>query len=161
MKQCRTPQRRRAKQCRRDALQSAARLPSLARYGVRAVDTGNNSQGLVAQPRTPHLHCAARAALQAANCQCKFSLGGSKGGVSLFKKEIPLPCSCSAGGAASPPPLPRGEQTKRKPSQASFSQVWSLHRDRLRKIARFVNITPALERNIVREQLQRHHTERR
>ena len=32
----------------------------------------------------------------------EFSLGGSKGGVSLFEKEIPLPCLCSAGGAALP-----------------------------------------------------------
>ena len=32
----------------------------------------------------------------------EFSLGGSKGGVSLFEKEIPLPCPCSAGGAALP-----------------------------------------------------------
>ena len=32
----------------------------------------------------------------------QFSLGGSKGGVSLFQKEIPLPCPCSAGGAAIP-----------------------------------------------------------
>ena len=32
----------------------------------------------------------------------QFSLGGSKGGVSLFQKEIPLPCLCSAGGAALP-----------------------------------------------------------
>ena len=32
----------------------------------------------------------------------EFSLGGSKGGISLFEKEIPLPCPCSAGGAALP-----------------------------------------------------------
>ena len=35
--------------------------------------------------------CAARAALQATSPQCEFSLGGCKGGVSLFQKEIPLP----------------------------------------------------------------------
>ena len=35
--------------------------------------------------------CAARAALQATSPQCEFSLGGCKGGVSLFEKEIPLP----------------------------------------------------------------------
>ena len=34
--------------------------------------------------------CAARAALQAANCQCKISLGGLKGGYSLLKESIPL-----------------------------------------------------------------------
>ena len=33
----------------------------------------------------------------------EFSLGGSKGGVSLFKKEIPLPCfACSTKSAAIP-----------------------------------------------------------
>ena len=35
--------------------------------------------------------CAARVALQATSPQCEFSLGGCKGGVSLFEKEIPLP----------------------------------------------------------------------
>ena len=33
----------------------------------------------------------------------EFSLGGSKGGISLFEKEISLPCPCSAIGAALPP----------------------------------------------------------
>ena len=37
------------------------------------------------------LDCAACAALQATSPQCVFSLGGCKGGVSLFEKEIPLP----------------------------------------------------------------------
>ena len=37
----------------------------------------------------------------------QFSLGGSKGGVSLFQKEISLPCPCSAGGAALCMPLLR------------------------------------------------------
>ena len=37
------------------------------------------------------VQCAARAALQATSPQCEFSLGGCKGGVSLFQKEIPLP----------------------------------------------------------------------
>ena len=32
----------------------------------------------------------------------QFSLGGSKGGISLFEKEISLPCPCSAIGAAIP-----------------------------------------------------------
>ena len=34
---------------------------------------------------------ASAAALRAARLQCEFSLGGCKGGVSLFEKEIPLP----------------------------------------------------------------------
>ncbi|HCR51278.1 MAG TPA: hypothetical protein DIV60_06445, partial [Oscillibacter sp.] len=33
--------------------------------------------------------------------------------------------------------------------------------DRFRKIARLINITPALERDIIRQQLQRHNAERR
>ena len=90
-----SPERRRAKQCRRCAPQSAARLPSHARYGVRAVDRCIETQGFMAKPCTPHLHCAARAALQAANPQCRgrggrpspFS-GGYKGGI-LFGKRIP------------------------------------------------------------------------
>ncbi len=32
----------------------------------------------------------------------QFSLGGSKGGISLFEKEISLPCPCSAISAAIP-----------------------------------------------------------
>ena len=104
---------------------------------------------LMAKPCTPHLHCAARAALQAANCQCKFSLGGSKGGISLFRKEISLPCPYSASRRCPPPAPLRGEQTKRKPSRTSFSQVCSLYSNRLRKISGLINIAPALERDIV------------
>ena len=98
-----SPERRRAQQCRRDAPQSAAEEASLARYGVRAVDRWIETQWLVAQPRTPHLHCAARAALQAANPQCKFSLGGSKGGISLFEKRYPSLVRAAPAGAAFPP----------------------------------------------------------
>ena len=79
----------------------------------------------VAQPRTPHLHCAARAVLQAANLQCRGSRGmpspfsgGSKGGI-LFEKRIP-PLNwqwrsaphyqCSATRCTLPPiPLMEGE----------------------------------------------------
>ena len=77
--------------------QSAARLPSLARYGVRAVESGNEAQGLVAKPRTPHLHCAARAALQDRDCQCRGSRGpplafswGSKGAILSRERMAPL-----------------------------------------------------------------------
>ena len=41
----------------------------------------------MAKPCTPHLHCAARAALQAKGRQCKPFSGGSKGGI-LFGKRI-------------------------------------------------------------------------
>ena len=52
---------------------------------------------LVAKPRTPHLHCAARAALQAANCQCRGSRGtplvllwGIQRGYSLREENTPF-----------------------------------------------------------------------
>ena len=73
-------------------------FPSHARHGVRAVDTGNDLQGFMAKPCTPHLHSAGCAALRAKNCQCagsrgkapRLSLGGFKGGYSLRKESIPL-----------------------------------------------------------------------
>ena len=65
---------------------------------------------LVAQPRTPHLHCAARAVLQDRDCQCWGSRGtplaflwGIKRGYSLRKENTPF-VSCSASGAAFPAP---------------------------------------------------------
>ena len=52
---------------------------------------------LVAKPRTPHLHCAARAVLQAANCQCRGSRGtplvllwGIQRGYSLREENTPF-----------------------------------------------------------------------
>ena len=52
---------------------------------------------LVAKPRTPHLHCAARAVLQSANCQCRGSRGpplafswGSKGDILSRERISPL-----------------------------------------------------------------------
>ncbi len=53
---------------------------------------------LMAKPCTPHLHCAARAVIQAANCQCwgsrgvplVLSLGGVRGIFSFEKENIPL-----------------------------------------------------------------------
>ena len=41
--------------------------------------------------RAQEVQSASIAALRAARLQCEFSLGGCKGGVSLFEKEIPLP----------------------------------------------------------------------
>ena len=77
--------------------QSAAEPPSLARYGVRAVDRWIETQGPVAKPRTPHLHCAARAALQAQSPQCRGSRGtplaflwGFQRGYSLRKENTPF-----------------------------------------------------------------------
>ena len=61
--------------------------------------SATNSRRFVAKPRTPHLHCAARAALQDQGWQCNLSLGGSRGIFSFEKENIPLD-SCSATGAA-------------------------------------------------------------
>ena len=76
--------------------QSAAEKTSLAPHDSKArLLSGRDSQGFMAKPCTPHLHCAARAAIQAANCQCWGSrgppspfYGGFKGGI-LFPKRIP------------------------------------------------------------------------
>ena len=76
--------------------QSAAEQTSLAPHDNKArLLSGRDSQGFMAKPCTPHLHCAARAVIQAINCQCRgrgelpspFS-GGFKGGI-LFGKRIP------------------------------------------------------------------------
>ena len=72
--------------------QSAARLPSLAPHDSKArLKVVTTRRRFMAKPCTPHLHCAARAVIQASDCQCRGSrgtplvlpLGGSKGGYSL------------------------------------------------------------------------------
>ena len=56
--------------------QSAANLTSLAPHDSKArLQIGHELQGFMAKPCTPHLHCAARAAIQATNCQCRGSRG--------------------------------------------------------------------------------------
>ena len=90
--------------------QSAAEGASLARYGVRAVDRGIETQGLMAKPCTPHLHCAARATLRAKSLQCKPFSGGSKGGVLFCEREYPL-CPVQRQRRCN---LPRPWQGKRK-----------------------------------------------
>jgi len=56
--------------------QSAAKQTSLAPHDSKArLQNGHDSQGFMAKPCTPHLHCAAHAVLQAANCQCAGSRG--------------------------------------------------------------------------------------
>ena len=100
------------------APQSAARLPSLARYGVRAVESGNDSQGLVAKPRTPHFHCAACAVLRATSSQCRGARGtplaflwGFKRGYYLLRKRIPPLPRAAPSALPSPRPL-KGENQK-------------------------------------------------
>ena len=80
--------------------QSAARLPSLARYGVRAVDTGNDPQGLVAKPRTPHLSPQAAQLFEPKTANVRgrggsplVFLSGDLKGDTLFEKRVsPLVC---------------------------------------------------------------------
>ena len=104
---------RRAQQCR-PRRQSAALLPSHAPHDSKArLISATNSRRFVAKPRTPHLHCAARAALQDQGWQCNLSLGGSRGIFSFEKENIPLD-SCSATGAAIPTAL-CAESKKRGP----------------------------------------------
>ena len=90
--------------------QSAARLPSLAPHGVRRGCWMNRLAGTRGEARTLHLHCAARAVIQAANCQCWGSRGtplafswGSKG-IFSHAREYP-PYFIAAPSAL--PPLPR------------------------------------------------------
>ena len=64
--------------------QSAAVLPSLARYGVRAVERGNEDAVAQGEAMYTAPDSASIVALRATDRQCKFSLGGSKGGISLF-----------------------------------------------------------------------------
>ena len=70
--------------------QSAANLTSLAPHDSKArLQIGHELQGFMAKPCTPHLHCAARAVLQAANCQCKrLSFGRSHRPFSFHGKKM-------------------------------------------------------------------------
>ena len=79
--------------------QSAAGLPSLAPHDSKArLISVTTCRRFMAKPCTPHLHCAARAVIQAANCQCwgsrgaplVLSLGGIRGIFSFEKENIPL-----------------------------------------------------------------------
>ena len=104
--------------------QSAAEKTSLAPHNSKArLLSDHESQGFMAKPCTPHLHCAARAAIQATNCQCRGSRGlsprpfswGCKGGYSLSEKENipPLPRPHTVWGQkqrcrAAPPLRPTG-----------------------------------------------------
>ena len=56
--------------------QSAAKQSSLAPHDSKArLQNGYESQGFMAKPCTPHQHCAARAVIQAPDCQCWGSRG--------------------------------------------------------------------------------------
>ena len=103
--------RRRAEQCRRDAPQSAARLPSHARYGVRAVESGNDSQNSRGEATYtgPTLRSVCSPSSQKPAMQA--FLWGFQRGYSLLRKRIPpLP---RATPSALPSPAPsKGENQK-------------------------------------------------
>ena len=89
--------RRRAQQCRRpQAVRRQTTVTRAPRSRARLIPVTTRRR-LVAKPRTPHLHCAARAALQAANCQCRGSRGtplvllwGIQRGYSLREENTPF-----------------------------------------------------------------------
>ena len=79
--------------------QSAAEKTSLAPHDSKArLLSGRDSQGFMAKPCTPHLHCAARAVLRATNCQCAGSrgkapcvlLGDQKGAILSRERMAPF-----------------------------------------------------------------------
>ena len=105
---------RRAQRCRART-QSAAVLPSLAPHDSKArLRVVTTRRRFMAKPCTPHLHCAACAALQDQGWQCNLSLGGSRGIFSFEKENIPLD-SCSAVGAAILPLAWNAKHKKRGP----------------------------------------------
>ena len=94
--------------------QSAAILPSLAPHDSKArLQNGYELQGFMAKPCTPHQHCAARAVIQAPDCQCRGSRGGAprpslgdlKGAFSS-RREYPL-CPASPRQVGTPIQRPR------------------------------------------------------
>ena len=103
--------------------QSAAEQTSLAPHDSKArLLSGRDSQGFMAKPCTPHLHCAARAALQAANCQCRGARGpplaflwGIQRGYSLRKENTPFGVAARA-----PLSLPRLRGKRCSPFGLSF-----------------------------------------
>ena len=101
--------------------QSAAEVASLAPHDSKArLLSGHDSQGFMAKPCTPHLHCAARAVIQAPDCQCRGSRGtpprpfswGCKGDILFLRKRIspfalcrvPTRCGDRSSAAALHPP---------------------------------------------------------
>ena len=87
--------------------QTSVTRASRSKARLRVVTTRRR---FMAKPCTPHLHCAARAVIQAVNCQCwgsrgsplAFSWGFQRGRFS-FEREPPPFAPSSAIGAATPP----------------------------------------------------------
>jgi len=110
--------------------QSAAKQTSLAPHDSKArLQNGHEMQGFMAKPCTPHPHCAARAVIQAKNCQCAGSRGkpplpfsgGSKGGV-LFGKRTP-PLTGSSAYALHSPSAQCAEKTIPPARQPPFTPL--------------------------------------
>ena len=93
--------------------QSAAEQTSLAPHDSKArLQDVTTRRRFMAKPCTPHLHCAARAALQAANPQCWGSRGtplafllGFQRGDSLWKENPPFDCALPCQWETTPRPL--------------------------------------------------------
>ena len=81
--------------------QSAARQTSLAPHDSKArLRLVSIRRRFMAKPCTPHLHCAARAVIQATNCQCRGARGtplafswGFKGAILSRERMVPFPAS--------------------------------------------------------------------
>ena len=81
--------------------QSAARQTSLAPHDSKArLRLVSIRRRFMAKPCTPHLHCAARAVIQATNCQCRGSRGtplafswGFKGAILSRERMAPFAVS--------------------------------------------------------------------
>ena len=81
--------------------QSAAKQTSLAPHDSKArLRVVTTRRRFMAKPCTPHLHCAARAVIQAANCQCRGSRGpplafswGFKGAILSRERMAPFAAS--------------------------------------------------------------------
>ena len=106
--------------------QSAAEQTSLAPHDSKArLISATTRRRFMAKPCTPHPHCAARAVIQAINCQCAGSRGkaprpfswGIKRGIFSFREReyppLPLPRPHTLWGQkqrcrAAPPLRPTG-----------------------------------------------------
>ena len=95
--------------------QSAAEVTSLAPHDSKArLISVTTCRRFMAKPCTPHPHCAARAVIRAANCQCAGSRGpsprpfswGCKGDILFLRKRI-SPFAASPHGVGPEAALPR------------------------------------------------------
>ena len=101
--------------------QSAAQLPSLAPHDSKArLRVVTTRRRFMAKPCTPHLHCAARAALQDQGWQCNLSLGGTRG---IFSHVREYPPYFGQRHRRCPPPALSCRKSK---SDCFFSRRFSI-----------------------------------